>query len=494
MIRRFTVIVFLFLTISLFSEPVTLPESLSYDDLKLTKKTWNIGVSSYSGLNLDLRYEYLLNALPLLVHEEISNLSEHILSEDEIVHLQTIFLKEKTIALEKEKSSIHAQRDALLFSELEEGEIKEKYDDYSEKIKEKEELLQFWKDLTIEDIQIEKTLPVHIQKFTDSDARLLSPRVQVQRFMESEDLDLLISGTVEKLDNMFFLNIEGIMQHSGKPVFSLNKVVTEEEINEVVSEGAVELRTVVLGRSWSDLTVTALPSNALLLIDGDSRGVGNMHLYDLEPGFVTLSVISTGFKSDIRQIYLTSGASQSIEIELVKGNSTGLSLFSEPPGADVYFGATWVGQTPLFTEKPGQQSQIKISKNEYMPFYADSDAIDGNSLTVELGADLFDKQKALKISKSKFYRSLGWFSMSIAVPLILSGVYQNLNNRYYNYAMDYNSTFDPASYDKAIEYQKKADIAYYSLWGGVAISGGLLVNTIFKLRDYIRAAEKSTED
>jgi hypothetical protein len=107
---------------------------------------------------------------------------------------------------------------------------------------------------------------------------------------------------------------------------------------------------------------------------------------------------------------------------------------------------------------------------------------------------LYDKEKKLKDSKSAFYRALGWFSLSVGVPLILSGIYQNLDNRYYNYAIDYNSTGNPESYDKALEYKNHADIAYYSYWGGVAVSGTLLVNTIFKLRSYIRAAEESTED
>jgi PEGA domain len=494
MIRKAAVVFFLLLTFPLFSQTDALPESITYENLQVKKVSWNIGMSSYSGLNLDKRYEYLLNVLPLLVQEEISNLSEHILSQDEIDHFRNQFLIENTITVEKEKSQIHTQRDALLFSELEEDELNEKYEEYSENIKKKEELLHFWRNVNIEDIRIEESLPVSIKNITGTETQLLAPRTQIQRFMESEDLDLLINGTVEKLDNMFYLNIEAVMQHSEEPVFTISEIVSEEEINETLSEAAPGLRTVVLGRSWSELTVTALPGNALLLIDGDSKGVGTMHLNDLEPGFVTLSVISTGYKSDVRQIYLTSSASQSVNIELEKGGSSSLSLISDPPGADVYFGALWVGQTPLYTDFPVKQSQIRISKENHLSFYADSASIEGNSLTVQLGADLLDKQKELQLRKNKFYKSLGWFSMSVALPLVLSGVYQNLNNRYYKYAQDYNSTLNPDSYDKALEYKTKSDIAYYSLWGGVAISSGLLVNTIFKLRDYIRAAEKSTED
>lgn len=492
MIKKTAAVFYLLLTFPLFSQTDSLPDNISYEDLQITKETWNIGMSSYKGLNLDKRYEYLLNALPLLVQEEISNLPEHILSQDEIDHFRNQFIVENTIQVEKEKSQIHSQRDALLFSELEEKEINKKYEEYSANINIKEELLQFWRNLDIEEIRIEKSMPVSVKNIAET--QLLAPRNQIQRFMESEDLDLLINGTVEKLDDKFYLNIEAVMQHSEEPVFTISEIVSEEEISETLSDAAPGLRTVVLGRSWSELTVSALPENALLLIDGVSKGVGDMHLFDLEPGFVTLSVISSGYKSDIRQIYLTSSASQDINIELEKGESSSLSLISDPPGADVYFGALWIGQTPLYTDFPDKQSQIRISKENFTSFYADSLSIEGNSLTVQLGADLFDKQKELQLRKNKFYKSLGWFSMSIALPLVLSGVYQNLNNRYYKYAQDYNNTFNPESYDKALEYKTKSDIAYYSLWGGVAISSGLLVNTIFKLRDYIRAAEKSTED
>ncbi|MDC7234280.1 MAG: PEGA domain-containing protein [Spirochaetales bacterium] len=478
----------------MFAQPVQLPENLTGTDLVVAKESWNIGLSVFNGLNLDTRYEYLLNSIPLLIQEEITGLPEHRLSDEEKSHFRTLHIEAKKVALEKSKSAVHSQRDALLFSDLDTEDRRNKYKTFTQDIDDKSKLIDFWNQLDEDQIEIKNSLPVALQSYSDSVASLLVPRVQQQRFMESENLDLLISGTVERLDNLFYLNIEALVQHSSEPVFSMGKIVSEQEINETVRDEVIKLRSVILGRSWSDLTVHVLPSNALIQIDGETKGVGSVQIPHQEPGFITLSVLSNGYISDIRQIYLISGEQKVIDIELVAGQNTYLSLISDPPGADVYIGATWVGSTPIQIEKPGEQSLITIRKDKHMSFYQNSDDIKGDSLTVHLASDILNRQKELELSKKKFYRSLGWFSLSVAVPLILSGVYENLDNRYYVYALDYNSTLNPDSYDKALEYYDKASIAYYSMWGGIAVSSGLLVNTLFKLRDYIRAAEYATED
>ncbi|MDA3955893.1 PEGA domain-containing protein [Oceanispirochaeta sp.] len=462
--------------------------------LSIEKETWNVGMSRFTGFNLDKKHEYLLTSLPLLLIENISDIENHQFSEEEKEYYIHQHIDEQIISIEKSKSELHRQRDILLFSEKEKKDRQKLYDDLSLQMTGKEELLSLWENLSPEEIFMQESLPVLIESYADEGNQLIELRSGTQKYMDKEGLDLLLSGSIERVDDLFFLSFSCFNINNKMSLLDISRTAREEEIDSVLLEISDQVRTIILGRTWAGLNVSVTPENALISIDGKTLGVGSLLTKTLLPGFATVQIKTTGFQTQSQQIYLAPERIQSLEVNLTAGESESLFIFSDPPGADVYMGALWIGQTPLFTERPAQLEQLKISKENYMSFFMSTRELLGDSITVELGLTLYDKEKKLKDSKSAFYRALGWFSLSVGVPLILSGIYQNLDNRYYNYAIDYNSTGNPESYDKALEYKNHADIAYYSYWGGVAVSGTLLVNTIFKLRSYIRAAEESTED
>ena len=492
MLKRIILLFLLFL-ISLPSFAASEEDLFSEEDLTLAKESWNIGLSTLAAGSLDKRYEYLRNSIPLLLSDEISTLKSHRLSDNELHYYRKNHIDSKIISLEKEKSSLHYKRDSLLFSDLSGHDRRVSYREISDQIEEKEHAIESWRGLKPEDITLEKELPIIFQEYGASQ-KLTDPGGQISRFMENSDFDLLLTGRVEQLDDMIYLEVSGWLQSSEEPVLSVSDTVREEDIDTIITDWSTELRTLILGRTWSGIRIHAEPAGAVLSIDGESRGVGSLEIDDLEPGYVTVSAMAAGYKSQSSQVYLLPGETLELDLTLEEGMKNVFYLTSDPPGADVYFGASWLGQTPLYTDFPSMKGQFRVVKDDFMPFYLPSDEIQGESLTVQLGNNLFDRQAELELAKKKFYRSLGWFSISLAVPVILMGVYQNLDYRYYSYANDYISTGDQNSFDRAEEYKHKSDIAYYGFWGGVSISGGLLINTLFKLRDYIRAAEKSTEE
>ena len=435
---------------------------------------------------------YLLFLCLLL--EDLSDITDHYVTEKETEQYSLEYINDRITELRIEKSKLHSQRDSLLFSDTDKKKRMLEYSTLSENIAEKESLIDQWMDLTSKDIRMDQEIPLLMQKYTDEKDKLTAHWSQTEDFMEKRDLDLLISGSVEKLGDLFFLSVFCYSKYMEDPVIEFQKAGSEEELNSILMEVSDTLRSVILGRSWSELSITATPDNALIVIDGNTMGVGSFHSKTMTPGFITYTVKSSGFRTYSSQIYLAPEYGDSRSVELEQGASENLFINSVPPEADVYFGALWIGKTPLETHKPFELEQLKIAKENFMPFIISSDQLESDSITVNLDSNLYDKKKRLQESKSAFYRSLGWFSLSIGVPLILSGIYQNLDNRYYNYAVDYNSTANPDSYDKALFYKKYADISYYSFWGGVTVSGALFVNTLFKLRNYIIAAEESTEE
>ncbi|QEN07457.1 PEGA domain-containing protein [Oceanispirochaeta crateris] len=490
MIRKIIRLYLLFL----FNFPIFSQVLIDSSLLTIQKDSWNIGINRFSGTNLAKQQEYLLTSLPLLLKEEISDIDNHKVSTDERQHMIDQYVQDQIISVEKSISLIHNQRDKLLFSEDDEKEKKKLYDGFTQEIIEKKELLELWKMLDPEKIQIQESLDVTIKNQEDENNLLLQPRSRIQQYMENEDLNLLISGSVEKLDDSFYLGFSCYQAGKEDPLLSINRLVAEENLDSILLDISVDLRTIILGRSWSGLNVTVTPSDAIIQIDGETHGVGSLNTKVLEPGYVTLTIKESGYQSYSNQLYLSPENTQTLNIDLLPGETESLYVFSDPPDSDVHIGALWIGKTPLFTPKPTQEELLRISKENYMPFYISTEEISSDSISVDLETYLYTKEKRLKDAKSAFYRSLGWFTLSVGVPLILSGIYQNLDNRYYNYALDYNSTGDSDSYTKAMESKNQADIVYYSFWGGIALSGTLFINNMFKLYDYLRAAEESTEE
>ncbi len=464
------------------------------ESLDFEKESWTIGISGLSDKGISKDSSYLLSSLPLLLVNELSDISSHELSELEKLRFSESCLKEKLQDLQEEKTALHSKRDELLFSGEDRRTREKEYRELSEQIEEKGKEISLFRQRASDEVQMKDSLPVEFRPLNAEESVLDHPRIRASGYMEREDLDFFITGSLEEIDNLYFISLKAFGRNDEKPQLSVERLAGKDELEEVMREAGLELRSLILGRPWSQLIIETLPDSAVISINGRTVGVGSARLKSLDPGFATLTVSENGYISDSRQIYLAPEGSQNLEVTLKKGEENGLYLVSEPPGADVYFGALWVGRTPLFTELPEERVQIKMSKEAYMPFFLSSDKISTETLTVELGTDLYEKELELKDAKSAFYRSLGWFSLSVGFPVVMAGIYQNLDNRYINYANAYSSTGSSDYYDKALDYKHQADAAYLAYWGGIALSGSLLVNVFFKLWNYIKAAEESTED
>ena len=317
---------------------------------------------------------------------------------------------------------------------------------------------------------------------------------QVTRFMEKNNLDILLTGKLERLDELFFLELNCYSRVQEDPVYSWSGVGQEDELNSIIRKAAGEMRIEVLGRTWSELQVHTDPPGCIVSLDGEVIGVGNALTKIAQPGYATLKVSEDGYTSRSQQIYLPGMGRVELDVALEKEESEKMYFFSDPPGADVYFGSSWMGYTPLAVPGPDFSNDVKISLDGYESFHSPSWELDGNSITVELSKEKYNRQQAFDDAKSRFYRSLGWFSLSMGAPLIIYGIYQNQYNMYYNYALDWNTTGSQSSYEKALDAQKASESSYNFFLGGVTVSGALLINTLFKLKDYIKAAEESTED
>ncbi len=485
-----TRIIFLFILIFSFCSvfPVSGDDTAEETEIySLEKENWTVGMPPWEQVNLLDRQLYLPNSLPQLLKEELKDLSVHVLSDKEAAYLKQVFLDEKLKSAKKELESLFNQRDKILFSSSSDGDSQ--YKSLTNKILKQLRTIEYWKGYDPSKILVDSEFPIELVDLENPVNLKLMPFYQ-----EKADKDMIITGRIERLEELIILELKCFVSSQESPVFSWSGTDGEEGLNGLIVQAARELRTIILGRSWSQIDINTFPQGSLIKLNGETIGVGTASLVEAEPGFVTVTVSENGYITDSRQVYLPPMENTVLNVELQKGDLPYMYFLSEPPGASVYYGSLWMGETPLHIARPSFNDNIRMTMEGYQSFNIPSYELEGETITVKFSEKAYSKQQAFKDAKKDFYKALGWFSLSMGAPLILYGIYQNQVSMYYDYAYQWIATDSQESYDKAQQYERYSDITYYSFLGGIALSGTLFVNTILKLRDYIKAAETSTED
>jgi formylglycine-generating enzyme required for sulfatase activity len=116
---------------------------------------------------------------------------------------------------------------------------------------------------------------------------------------------------------------------------------------------------------WSDITVSSVPLDANVLIDGKFFGNTPLHI-QLSPGSYLLEISSDLFKPWKHRLNVKPNEPQEIRNVRLQPADGKLTINTKPDGANIMIDGTFVGQTPLtldiFPDKP---HVVQISKAGY---------------------------------------------------------------------------------------------------------------------------------
>jgi formylglycine-generating enzyme required for sulfatase activity len=116
---------------------------------------------------------------------------------------------------------------------------------------------------------------------------------------------------------------------------------------------------------WSDITVSSVPLDANVLIDGKFFGNTPLHI-QLSPGSYLLEISSDLFKTWKHRLNVKPNEPQEIRDVRLHPADGKLTINTKPAGANIIIDGTFVGQTPLtldiFPDKP---HVVQISKAGY---------------------------------------------------------------------------------------------------------------------------------
>jgi formylglycine-generating enzyme required for sulfatase activity len=116
---------------------------------------------------------------------------------------------------------------------------------------------------------------------------------------------------------------------------------------------------------WSDITISSVPSDANVLIDGKSLGNTPLHT-QLSPGSYLLEISAHGFKTYKHPLNVKPNEPQDIKDIRLQPADGKLTINTKPVGASIIIDKTFMGQTPLTIDlSPDKQHVVQISKAGY---------------------------------------------------------------------------------------------------------------------------------
>ncbi len=440
-----------------------------------------LGFSEFSAGAVPGEYRYLARSLPLVLVESLADIPERRRSPEEL----RAAAEEALDRLESETVSRIAdlvdERDELLFTET--GEEREQ-----ERSRINEELASL-RDLlaavrATEAVSVAETLSdrLPLEVVRESEEQPLFVDGEPLEEARRHELDLLLGGRMRYDDGYLFVEFELAVAATGEIQTTASTLVRPEDAFDEIEPLLPRITASLLNRDFAVLTIETDEPRAAISLDGSVFGFGSVRLRYLEPGTYELRAGAAGYRDYTDDIEIDASEERKITIELDPVERTEVTVDSDPPGAELYVGGEWRGRTPLTIERPigPRSAELRLEDHAASRFVLEPRGPDRISRV--LAPDTVDLSTELRDRREGFYRSLGWFAVSVPVPLILSGIWQNR----VDYLVDNQAAMSVDEQERFIRTTNTIDLVR---WGGVAVSGGLLVNSVIQLVRYIRASQ-----
>ncbi len=428
---------------------------------------FTIGFEPLVMYGIDDNYLHMANSIPEMLYHGLQNAAEHIYSESEINILKNNYIE----SIRKE----HLLKLSELIEEYNKYWFSRNYnkDDYislAEKVKQEQQQLD---NLEYGNIPVQKSsVPIHfcIDKTT----------LNIFKTEKSELSDLIIKGSMEKLDEWIYLQILIKNNILGTETTIYESVSSPDTIPEIIPEIINKLKTAVIGRPWASLTFELVPKDSNISVMMDNEQIPYRSLQFLYPGVYHIEIKNLGYISRIFKIELKQFETRILPVSLEEEKNITISVQSFPSGADLYFGASWVGKTPVLIENPIAPALLILKLEGYNDrkiVYKDNK----RDIQIFMRPDIINVEKNISSKRDEFYKSFGYFMLSIPISMVSYGISSD-----YAYAYDREVNKSPET-DRLMRLSN----SWYNVYiVGMFLNFTLFVNTIFDLVDYIKSNDR----
>lgn len=300
-------------------------------------------------------------------------------------------------------------------------------------------------------------------------------RADPSLLLREKGVSLLVRGEAEAFGSYLALDMEGFDEALGRPIFTFRAYADPADPASLARDMAERVERAVAGREFARIELSASPASALVLADGRLLGAEDLVLYRFEPGRLELGAAAPGRIAEALSLPYELGDRKGAALALERA-ATGLVLVeTDPPGAAVFLDGLPAGKAPARLELEGRRSVASASAPGRESASLVLPAEGESSVRIELlPDDGLGPAGRVDAAQRRFYKSLGWFVLSLPATAIsygLQGGYREAAIRGYDPGMI-------AAYNTS----------YYAFEIAAAASAALAVNALFRLVAYVRAA------
>ncbi|MBN1836204.1 MAG: PEGA domain-containing protein [Spirochaetales bacterium] len=461
-----------------------------------SEEHWTVAIARFQGVDLSRGNLYLTHSLPLLLRESISDIRSHFFAAEERLGYQQWIVRQEQRRLGQALQDLRKQRDELFFQELTTSERAERLAQYDGQIAELVERINLVRSVDPARVDFPESKPIRLYEpgaagsdeargagsrdaFTLIDTPVLSPL----KMAREKGVNLLVWGTLEEIQGYLYLEVRALDANLGREVFYYSDAAAPEELHGGLAGAAADLSRVLWGRDWAALSVDAVPAGAEVYVEGAYMGRAPVRVEYLVPGPVEVRVRASGHRSETLRLELPPYTETRERIVLEERAPDPLGIASEPAGASVYDGSTWLGTTPLSVQHPRAPSRVVLRLEGYperiVYLTPDTDA----AVSVSFSLAESDPKELQTRRRNAFYTSFGIFALSVPLPAYFWGAASDSAAAYQLAAGSGNLT-------EAFRLAEQVDGYWNAYAVTLGVSGALLVNAVIHLVRYMIVADR----
>jgi hypothetical protein len=469
-------IILLALPVAVYCEELPPPEIKIPSDA-----SWYVAFATFEGKNLSGENDYLVKSIPFLLKGELESIKTHYFDETSKTAYRKALvfdkLKEQYLLLKQSQKT----RDDLLFENLQIDEREKRIKVIDETIAKATTLIAQYNKYDASQIVYPDTMPVQIKTTDKDDVLLAIPKYSALQYAIDKKINLLVWGSVEEIQGYIVVDIKVLDVVMQTDVYSYNTVMSPDDLASVIEETKGGIAGAILGTDWGTIAVTLDPPKGILFMNGEFMGIGNTRIAYVPVGDKKINAEAPGYNPQQINTSVASHKETTLDIKLVKKDLAKLYVVSDPTGADVYVNSEWVGKTPLYIEKTKEMKRTLLTMKEYDDYSFHVDETSGEESVITLARHTIDFNARQSEARDNFYTSFGFFLVSIALPIFISGYVQD-----YDFIIPSKVSLSPP-FDNYMTYKNVLSGSY---WGALTITGVLGITTIVNLIQYIIASDR----
>ncbi len=444
---------------------------------------WTVGVATFSGRNLQEENQYLRHSFPLALRERLVSVRLHFFTPEERDGYRRAVIRRAASRRGVELQKLRRERDALFFQDRDPGELEREQASFDLRLSQAAEELARLTALDPAAVEVPERKELRFAE--GSPAEVLLPEAGRAPLAAAQDrkVNLLIYGSFEEIQGYLYLEVRAVDAALQREVYAYADAAGREDLGpdmEAVVEG---LTKVLWGRDWASLAVTASPGEARIYLDDSLLGTGQARLDFVSPGERALRVELEGYETLKRTVLVEPYSLTELDISLEKLPESLIGVGSDPAGAALYRGSTWLGVTPLQVARPETLSRFLLRLEGFRdePLYLGPTS--PATVSFKLAPADADPLARQKRDRNRFYAAFGLFALSLPLPIFSWSLVGD-------YMVGYQSAYASGNLSEAQRLLDAGTGFYYAYLGTLGLSTGLAVNMLIQLVRYVRSADR----